>query len=288
MSVPSSRRPDDVPPSDLCQRWESFAIQQLAADSDPPAIPDQAHLEQARLEQHATSCPRCSPRRSQYRRLVSDLKHLGSEHRPPKHWQQQVREQIQPLPKPATALPPRPLPRRLPWRATLPLLAATLVGCVLGLMLLRSPAPVAPPNPSPAALTLQLRLEEGPAVHRGGPQEELRWAQSGDRLHLEATPGAGTTETGVPDTSGAAPRLELRVYRNERELVLACGGPPQCRLEEGRLRGTVELLLPGRYQALVLASPYPLPAAGAGLDQDTATAISQGAEVELGPSITVQ
>jgi hypothetical protein len=124
--------------------------------------------------------------------------------------------------------------------------------------------PLAPPA------GLQVAVEPGPGVRRGAE------AQPGDRLLLEARSGGGA-------------QAELRVYRDDHELVLRCSTQPPCRRRGDTLRATLTLPAVGTYQPLLLLSDQPLPAPTAGgLDADAGVALEAGARVELGEAVRVR
>jgi hypothetical protein len=64
--------------------------------------------------------------------------------------------------------------------------------------------------------------------------------------------------------------VELRVYRDDRTVVLRCPGDARCRT--GRDQLAVELPLPavGRYRVVRFASREPLPTPAGGFDADLA------------------
>lgn len=126
------------------------------------------------------------------------------------------------------------------------------------------------PGQKPAGLRVE--IEAGTTVRRGAE------AKPGDLLKLAAT-------------TGGARYSELRVYRNETELVLRCSNEPPCSRRRGELSASVLLDGIGRYQPLLIFSAEPLPApldTTSGLDADTEAALHAGAEVELGPRVVVR
>jgi hypothetical protein len=114
------------------------------------------------------------------------------------------------------------------------------------------------PSQKPAGL--QIEIESGPTVRRGSE------AHPGDLLRLVAT-------------TGGARHSELRVYRNDTELILRCPTENPC---------SVVLDGVGRYQPLLLLSESPLPAPTSDLETDTGAALDAGAEVEAGPEVVVR
>jgi hypothetical protein len=108
--------------------------------------------------------------------------------------------------------------------------------------------------------------------------------------------------TGPPNRQGApaigdtlrarvrvdAPHLELRVYRDQ-VLVARCPGDDRCRRDGTSLSIGLVMDGPGRYEAIRLSGPEPLPPPDAtGLDVDVLTARERGAQVTSDPPITVR
>ena len=113
--------------------------------------------------------------------------------------------------------------------------------------------------PGRSAPGLEIEIERGASVRRGTE------AQPGDVLRLSAT-------------TGGARHAELRVYRNDTELVLRCPESPCSVVLDGI----------GRYQPLLLFSERPIPPSTSDLESDTAAALDAGAEIEMGPEIAVR
>ena len=124
-------------------------------------------------------------------------------------------------------------------------------------------------SPMPRAASLQARVEPGSTVRRGDG------ARPGDLLRLAAV------------TAGAR-HAELRVYRNDAELILRCSTERPCIRRDGELSASVVLDGVGRYQPLLLLSARPLPAATADLERDTDAALAAGADLKLAPEIVVR
>lgn len=115
-------------------------------------------------------------------------------------------------------------------------------------------------------------------VVAGGSVRRAAGAHPGDRLDLRA------------ETAGS-PHAELRVYRNERDLVLRCpsdAGDPSCRRGGDGLRASLTLPSAGDYQAMLILDDQPLPPPGKGLDPDAGAAFAQDAQVLLGEEISVR
>jgi len=198
------------------------------------------------LADHFAICADCLAERAFYERLRGDIAAAGEGIEPPAGWQAEL----------WAAVEQRKAARRRLWGWWLLVPAAAAV--LIAVLLLR---PSAPP---PARLALAVEVETGTGTVRRGAE-----AHPGDRLHLRAA-------------TGEAGYAELRVYRNNRALVLRCSSEPPCRRGQGTLEA--ELLLPaiGTYQTLLLTSDRPLPATDAGLDPDVAAALDAGARATLG------
>ncbi len=123
------------------------------------------------------------------------------------------------------------------------------------------------PGQRPAGL--QIEIEAGTTVRRGAE------AHPGDLLRLEAT-------------TGGALYSELRVYRNDTELILRCSAEPPCSQRRGELKASVVLNGIGRYQPLLLLSENPLPDVASDLDTDTGAALDAGAEIEMASEVVVR
>ena len=201
------------------------------------------------LDEHFSSCPDCLAARAAYDRLRGGISTLGQEDEPPVGWQARVWERIA----------HRRRLRRL-WRPwwIVPAFAAAAAAVFL---LIRAPSPE-PPG-------LWVKVEAGNAVHRGVD------AKPGDRLNLRAA-------------TGGAACAELRVYRNDSELILRCSSEPPCARKGDELRATVALDGVGRYQPLLFLCKDSLPAATSDLESDTSAAFAAGAEIELGPEVVVR
>ncbi len=203
------------------------------------------------LDEHFSTCPDCRAARAAYQGLRAGLAETGAGYRPPPDWQARTW---------AAIARRRDRRRRYLWT----LAPAGLGLAVLALVLIPS-LPRAPLVPS---LAVEIAPGAGP-VRRGVD------AAVGDRLRLRA------------ETAGAS-HAELRVYRNDSELVLRCSGEPPCERQETVLRASFELTSLGAYQSLLLLSDAPLPAPGAGFDADTGAALAAGARLELGAAVRVR
>jgi hypothetical protein len=206
------------------------------------------------LDEHFATCSDCLAARAAYERLRGEIAAAGQEIEPPPGWQAGV----------WAAIEERRSARRRPRFGWL-LLPAAAAAIVLAFVLLRRP------EPPPAQLALAVEVEAGPGAVRRGAE-----AHPGDRLRLRAS------------TAGAS-HAELRVYRNDRALVLRCSTEPPCRRRGDVLEAAFPLPAAGSYQPLLVTSGRPLPGTGAGgLDADVAAALGAGARTTLGNEIEVR
>jgi hypothetical protein len=99
-----------------------------------------------------------------------------------------------------------------------------------------------------------------------GPTVRGSSAHAGDRVHASAT--------------GGGRHRAIWVYRNDRELVLACPGGPSCGSTLGAT--TAELTLPsvGSYLFVAVTSASPIPAPSGSYDADRAAAEQAGAQIQ--------
>jgi hypothetical protein len=140
--------------------------------------------------------------------------------------------------------------RRLAWLWALPVAAAA----ALAIALLR-------PGPPPS-LTVD--------VVAGGGQARAETPKAGDRLAIRAVVG------------GPA---ELRVYRDDAEMVLRCADAAPCARDGRTLSADWALPGPGRYRALLIVGPAPAPAGG--LDADVRAVREAGGSPLLSQEIAV-
>jgi hypothetical protein len=202
------------------------------------------------LDEHFSTCPDCLSARAVHARLLERLATVGEGDQPPVNWQAQVWDRIEQR---------RGRRRWRPWWGLVP---AALAASIAAILLVRSPSP-GPPS-------LKVEVEAGPSVQRG----------------LEAKPGDSLQ---VQASTGGARYAELRVYRNDDELVLRCSTEKPCSMKGTDLQANVALDGIGRYQPLLLLSERPLPKATSnGLDADTGAALAAGAEIQMGKEIVVR
>jgi hypothetical protein len=208
------------------------------------------------LDEHFATCPDCLAARAAYERLCVEIAALGTEDQPPVGWQAHVWERLD----------QRRERRRSPWvhwpgwRGWL--VPAGVVAAALAALLL-----IRPPGPPPPSLRVE--VEAGATVRRGGE------AQPGSLLRLTAA-------------TGGSRHAELRVYRNDTELVLRCSTERPCSRQGDELRAAVLLDTVGRYQPLLMRAESPLPHSVSNLEKDTSAALAAGADVRLGTEIVVR
>lgn len=205
------------------------------------------------LDEHFATCPDCLAARAFYERLSVEMAGLGAEDEPPVGWKGRVWERIEQRQE-------RRRSRWSGWRGWLVPVGAA-VAASLALVLVR------PPEPQPPSLSVE--VQAAATVRRGGE------AQPGDLLRLTAV-------------AGGAPYAELRVYRNDTELVLRCSTERPCSRRKDEVRAAVLLDAVGRYQPLLMRADRPLPPPVSNLEKDTSAALAAKADVRLGAEIVVR
>ncbi len=207
------------------------------------------------LGEHFAACPDCLAAQASYAQLYTEIAALGAEDELPVGWQARVWERLD----------QRRERRRSRWLGWLvPAGAMAAAASLAALLLIRPPGPSGPQPPS-----LRAEIQAGATVRRGGE------AQPGDLLRLTAM-------------AGGARHAELRVYRNDTELVLRCSTDRPCSRHGDELRAAVLLDAVGRYQPLLMRAERPLPAPVSNLEKDTSAALAAGADVKLGSEIVVR
>ncbi|HEV7507523.1 MAG TPA: hypothetical protein VGS07_21745 [Thermoanaerobaculia bacterium] len=209
------------------------------------------------LDEHFATCPDCLAAQDAYERLRAELAALGAEDEPPVGWQARVWERLDDHRERRE----RRRPRWPEWRGWVVPVGVGLAASLAALFLIR------PPGPQPPSLRVE--VEAGATVRRGGE------AQPGDLLRLTAA-------------TGGAGHAELRVYRNDTELVLRCSTDRPCTRRGDELRAAVLLDAVGRYQPLLMRAEGPLPPPVSNLEKDTSAALAAGADVRLGSEIVVR
>lgn len=206
------------------------------------------------LDEHFATCPDCLAARATYEQLGTEIAALGAEDEPPMGWQARVWERLDQRRE-------RRRPRWLGWSGWLVPAGVAAAASLAALFLIH------PPEPRPPSLRVE--VQAGTTVRRGGE------AQPGDLLQLTAA-------------TGGSRQAELRVYRNDTELVLRCSTDRPCSRRGDKVRATVLLDAVGRYQPLLMRSESPLPPPVSDLEKDTSAALAAGADVRLGSEIIVR
>jgi hypothetical protein len=209
------------------------------------------------LDTHFDACPDCRDAEATYRRLKGALAEAGSNLRPRVGWEDRVWTAVQKRGQ-------RSVTVRMPY---LRWAAAAALAVALGTPLLWKLQQ--PPSPGTATMSVEVHRES--ALDLRGAE-----AQPGDRLVLEA----GT---------GGASFSEMRLYFNDRDLILRCSEEPPCERSGDQLRAATTMSSVGRYQALFLSSSSPIPApSGEGLDVDAGRARGAGASLLLPEEVRVR
>ena len=206
------------------------------------------------LDEHYSTCAECRRARAAHEKLREGIAAAGRRHQPPVGWQQRVRSGIRTVEDRRWAWMPqfgRPV-----WVGALATAGVVLAAVALSVFPVRQVG-------GPVPLGLDVVIETGPGQVRGDDQ-----AQPGDRLTLRAS-------------IGSAPHWELRVYRNDRELILRCSTEPPCRRIGDTVEAAVELPAIGRYQAVLLAGAEEPPEPVGNLDTDVDRATSAGLDHAL-------
>jgi hypothetical protein len=206
------------------------------------------------LDEHFAACPDCRAAQAAYEQLATEIAALGAGDEPLVGWQARVRERLDQRRE-------RRRPRWTGWRGWMVPIGVGVAASLAVFFLLR------PPGPQP--VSLRAEIEAGATVRRGGE------AQAGDLLRLTAA-------------AGGARHAELRVYRNDTELVLRCSTERPCSRQGDELRAAVLLDAVGRYQPLLMRGDRPLPPLESDLEKDTSAALAAGADVKLGSEIVVR
>lgn len=205
------------------------------------------------LDPHFDTCPDCLVARERWQRLGEEIASLGESLEPSADWQARTFARIE---KRATGR------RRSRLRGWFQAGLGTAAAAALVVVLVQRFEPPAP---------------EGLEWIVGKGSESLRSLEAapGDPLRVRA-PAART-------------HVELRIYRDDLELLVQCSTEPPCQRSRGRIEASFQIPGPGTYQVLWLSSEQPLPApTSEGLDADAESALAAGARIELGDEIDVR
>jgi hypothetical protein len=206
------------------------------------------------LDEHFATCPDCLAARALHARLAAEIAALGAGDEPPVGWEARVWQRLEQRRE-------RRRPSWTGWRGWIVPVGVGVAASLAVFFLLR------PHGPQP--VSLRAEVEAGTTVRRGGE------AQAGDLLRLTAA-------------VGGARHAEIRVYRNDTELVLRCATDHPCSRRGNELRAAVLLDAVGRYQPLLMRAEKPLPPPVSDLEKDTRAALAAGADVKLGSEIVVR
>jgi hypothetical protein len=227
----------------------------VSATCDRFAREGLAQLEEgAALDPHFAACTDCGAQRRAYATVLGALGR-PRDAQPAPGWEERVFEQVAARGR-----------RRGPgWLRRGALFAVAAAAAVAAPFLWGKRAA------DPAAFPLRLAVEVV-----ADPNAQLRGqsARAGDRLALWAQVPTGQT-------------AELRVWRDEAELVLRCPGAERCRRAGAELTGELQLPSVGRYHALVVSSSGALAPPLPRFDQDAAALLEAGAQVEVAEPVDV-
>ncbi len=185
---------------------------------------------------HVIACDACQAQLAALRRIVHAMRDAGAS-------RQRAPDHLDRV---WAAIDRRPATSRRPRIAIVAATAGVLAAAAVLLLWLRRPA--APPQ-------FAVDVLDGKSAPIRGD------AHLGDRLRVRARAGASIT---------------VRVYRNDRELLLEC--PRMCRREHGADVGEVTLDAVARYQVLWFGGAV---SAARSPDEDIAAATAAGARFEL-------
>lgn len=199
------------------------------------------------VDPHVASCADCSRAYAAHQRIVRSLRDAGAA-TPREGWESSVFAEID-----------RPQRPRYRWAG------AAVAACLAAgaLLTLRPQAK----ESNDASVITELIAGHGQSLRGAG-------AQPGDKLRVRAS-------------TGGAPYAELRVYREDRELLLRCPGPG-CSSDGRQLSGELVLPSAGAYQAVLATSTSaPLPSPSGTFAEDSRRLVAAGARVQLAPVVRV-
>ncbi len=201
------------------------------------------------LDEHFDTCEDCVEQRRKYEQLGMLVGSFAADRSPHEGWKRRIMDALHTQ---------QHRPQRSYWRATIGIAASI---AIVGLALKLSLTP-------PVDVDLDIEIIAGDTVYRGNS------AKPGDSLQLTAV---------VTGSHG-----ELRLYRTDGRLILACVDEPPCARADDRISATVTVAISGSYRAVAISSSEPVPAATVNLDADVLTARELGAEVEVSDLIIVR
>lgn len=200
------------------------------------------------LPSHVRECPDCQARLDVYQRLVGQLGR-ESERPLPDGWKRRTLARVR----------AKQVRRKI---AIAGVAMAAAAAAIILVLVTRDPPPRREAAPRLHA-ELMMRIEPGPITRRSSQQ--ARSGHPGDTLHVS-----------FPATT--ARHVELRIYREGREMAVRCPGDaaPTCRRGDA-IEIAWQLPSPGDYQVVILESPSPLPEPGGDRDTDIRAARKAGA-----------
>jgi hypothetical protein len=209
---------------------------------------------------HFATCADCRAARATEAALIARMVDAGAGWQPPGDWEARVFARI------AREAPAR---RFSWWYALFPALAAA--GLALFLLGPRGPGSSSTSGETGDGLVLAVSVVDGGQIVRS------ETPKPGDALRVTVTRRADSAEA-----------LAMRIYRDDRTLVFACGSPePPCPQAGDGVTAEVVMTAPGTYRSLVLVGPAPLPAPAGTLDADVAAGRAAGAKVTRGDAVRV-
>jgi hypothetical protein len=202
-----------------------------------------------RALRHIEECAECRALLDKHQRIRAAFPRLGAAHGQRPDFEARMLAAI------AREGEGKPARRRW-WGLGLGVAAAAAVAAALLFLLMDRSAPQ----------VAGLRIE----VMAGGAATRTTMHQVGDILDIHAS-------------AGGAAHAELRVYRNDTDLVLHCpsAADARCTRRDHALAARLVLDAMGRYQVLWLTSDTRLPGPGSSLEHDVARAARDGARHEL-------
>lgn len=207
------------------------------------------------LDAHFETCPDCLAARRAGEAVIDQLMQASAGWQPPGDWEARVFARI------AREQPAR---RFAWWQVLFPVLAAA----GLAIWLVRPGTPGAGTETGAAPLGLSLSVVDAAQVVRG------ETPKPGDALSLRVA-------------TGGAAHVALRVYRDDRTLVFACGHADACPRTADAVVTQVKMDAPGEYRTLLIGGAAAVPAPAGSLDADMARAREAGLTVVPGEVVRV-
>ncbi len=216
------------------------------------ADPGERSSRDEEIAAHSSRCADCREGWAKYQRIARALGDLGAELEPRADSEARLWAAIA-----------RDNGRQRRWIVWLGLPAALAAAAALFLFLLSSDS--GPDSLSKRALAVAVLPPDGSAS-----ADPIRSGDPAIGNRLQATVGIGEFAHG-----------SLRIYRNDRELLVACPGAPECVIDADVVGATVTIDAIGVYQVVWLTSQNPIPPPSSSLGNDLENAMSQGADYQL-------